>query len=160
MPVAVAEASSDKSTLRHVNIPASICSAASGTTSNSGTTRNSAVSIEESAAAMTRLGVEQSDQGLEKEEKSWRSVVKPIDQEWDEEFLGDHNHNPDDSESSSTMSRALHARSTDPWELDSVFAVEVKSPNDHLSRWQALWLELLAKAGVPIEILRVQFPEP
>ena len=43
----------------------------------------------------------------------------------------------------------------DPFTNDTVFAVEVKSVNDVLSIWQILWLELLLKAGIPTEVLRV-----
>ena len=38
----------------------------------------------------------------------------------------------------------------------TVFAVEVKSANDVLSKWQSLWLELLRKAGVIVEILKIE----
>ena len=37
----------------------------------------------------------------------------------------------------------------------NVFAVEVKSANDSLSPWQMLWLELLVKARIPVEIFKL-----
>lgn len=38
---------------------------------------------------------------------------------------------------------------------DDVLAVEVKSENDRLSRWQILWIELLVRANIPVEVLKV-----
>ena len=38
---------------------------------------------------------------------------------------------------------------------DRVTAVEVKSENDKLSKWQVLWIELLVKARIPVEVMKV-----
>jgi hypothetical protein len=39
---------------------------------------------------------------------------------------------------------------------DCVFAVEAKSANDRLSRWQTLWLQLLQAAGVHVEVYKIE----
>jgi hypothetical protein len=38
----------------------------------------------------------------------------------------------------------------------SAFAVEVKSANDKLSAWQTLWVELLVKAKIHVEVFKVK----
>jgi len=44
-----------------------------------------------------------------------------------------------------------------PWTSDSFFAVEVKSENDKLSKYQEVVLEMLYDAGIHIEVLKVKY---
>ena len=48
---------------------------------------------------------------------------------------------------------------TGPWTQDKVFAVEVKSSNDHLSAWQWLWCNLLDEACIPHEVCKINSGE-
>lgn len=42
-----------------------------------------------------------------------------------------------------------------PWNTETIFVVEVKSPNDQLSVWQKLWIKLLKSAKIYFEECRV-----
>jgi hypothetical protein len=51
-----------------------------------------------------------------------------------------------------------HCCTNRPWINDTFFAVEVKSKNDKLSKYQESIHEMLNKAGIHIEVLKVMDP--
>ena len=63
------------------------------------------------------------------------------------------------SDAASSDKQTDGINSTTPRLGHTVIAIEVKSENDKLSRWQILWLELLCRAGIATEVLKVN-PSP